>query len=733
MNFNDYQDKIIRKSPTDIQDQTIKNETYPSYLKAGAGTGKTEVLVRKIMSIIENVANVGLDNFAIITFTNKATDEMRERLSERFYFEWLKHKKIAGKTGKIKTEEFMRTQIEISNMLYISTIHGFCEKLLRKYGLNIGIPVNFRIASIRKETVDIINETVNKYHGEEVLREIPQYKVTKLLDILLRENYNKGFMLNNDNIKEFVFDTQDNEFWNSFKKLFLKMYVEISERIDELKYLENILTTDDLIRKAAELMKNEYILGKVSEKYKYVFIDEFQDTNKDQFNLVYSLIEKGVNVFLVGDEKQSIYGFRGSDIQNSMDMSSIIDAIKKKRGNQFSESIMNENFRTDFFLLEKINRIFEHNFQFNGSKIKFPNMRLEKIDSLKNPEKSEEKPLRISFQNNIIEVINHLVSNEKIRGRNITYGDIAILCRSNFDLDNLAAKLKAAQIPVEVVGGKGFYKSKEIIDTYKIFNSIINTSEVYKTELYFTDYYKAVIENTYDLSFNDFLEELSTLFREDTVEGILNFIYSETHIEEYYRSKGMYQEIANLQKLKDKARDLMTKEFMQPIQFLEYLNVMIMSNQEDDDADIAEVEKDNGVVSLYSIHKAKGLAFKVVIVSHFDKKLNRPIIYPKIILNNKKDEPKMIAVGCDYFKEDVSGEDRDYKELLENKTVEFLEEELRILYVALTRPEHMLILLCDNPKTKLMQYKQISEYASWAKWISEINNGQFLEDHIWNI
>ncbi|NLE05362.1 MAG: hypothetical protein GX638_11270 [Crenarchaeota archaeon] len=360
-------------------------------------------------------------------------------------------------------------------------------------------------------------------------------------------------------------------------------------------------------------------------------------------------------------------------------------------------------------------------------------MRLEKIDFLKDPEKSEEKPLRISFQSNIIEVINHLVSNEKIRGRTITYGDIAILCRSNFDLDNLAVKLKAAHIPVEVVGGKGFYKSKEIIDTYKIFNSIINTSEVYKTELYFTDYYKAVIENTFNLSFNDFLEELSTLFRENTVEGILNFIYTETHIEDYYRSKGMYQEIANLQKLKDKARDLMTKEYMQPIQFLEYLNIMIMSNQEDDDADIAEVEKDDGVVSLYSIHKAKGLAFKVVIIPHFDKRLNRLIIYPKIILNNKKDKPKMIAVGYDYFKEDVSVEDKDYNELLESKTIEFLEEELRILYVALTRPEHMLILLCDNPKTKLMQYKQKREYASWAKWISEIDNGQFLEDNIWSI
>lgn len=733
MNFSSYDAKVNRKRPTEVQNKVIEGDIYPNYLKAGAGTGKTEVLVRKIMHIIANKEDVGLDNFAIITFTNKATDEMRERLSESFYYEWLKHKKIAGRMGKIKTEEFMRKQVEISNMLYISTIHGFCEKLLRKYGLHIGIPSNFRIASIRKNVTDIINNVVNKYQHEEVLRYVPQYKVVELLDILLRDNHNKGILFNRETVEGFVFDTANNSYWNNFKKLLLEMYVEIDERIEAFKYSEDILTTDDLIKKAAELMNNEYVLRKASQKYKYLFIDEFQDTNKDQFNLVKSLMDNGTNVFLVGDEKQSIYAFRGSDIQNSIDMSMIISEIKHNEKGDLSETVMNENFRTDYLLLEKINKIFEHNFQFSGSKLNFPNMRLEKIKELKTSDKSEDRPLRISFESDIIDVINHLVKNEKISGKNITYSDITVLCRSNFDLDNLAGKLKAAKIPVEVVGGKGFFKSKEIIDTYKLFNSIINTSEVYRTELYFTDYYKAITENDENIDFNKFLYELETVFREDTVEGIINFIYSESHIEEYYRSKDMYQEIANLQKLKDKARDLMDKEFMQPIQFLEYLNVMIMTNQEEDDADIADIEKDNGVVSLYSIHKAKGLAFKVVIIPCFDKRLNRPVIYPKIILKNKQNEKRMLAIGHDFFKDDVKDEDKDYEELLDIKTLEFLEEELRILYVALTRPENMLVLLCDNSKQKLEKDKKQKNFASWAKWIYEIDNGQFLKDHIWDI
>ncbi|MDQ2087928.1 UvrD-helicase domain-containing protein [Herbivorax sp. ANBcel31] len=732
MNFNKYNKKLKEKNTTDIQNQVILDEVYPNYLKAGAGTGKTEVLVRKIMHIIENVEGVGLDNFAIITFTNKATDEMKERLSERFYYEWLKHKKIAVKTGKIKTEEFMRTQVEITNMLYISTIHGFCEKILRKYGLHIGIPSNFKIASIKKNVNEIINSIVNKHHHEYVLREIPQYKVAKLLSILLEDNCNKGIEFDRESVKEYNFNTENNDYWNDFKRLFMDMYLEISEKIDEFKHSENVLTTDDLIKEAALLMKNKYVLDKASEKYKYILIDEFQDTNKDQFNLVNSLMNNGVNVFLVGDEKQSIYAFRGSDIENSVEMSNIISKIKEKRNENLPKSVMNENFRTDYKLLKKINEIFNHDFSFKGTKIDFQKMRLEKIDELKASDKSEKNPIRISFETDIIDVINHLVENEKIRGKKISYGDIAVFCRSNYDLDVLADRLKGADIPVEVAGGKGFYKSKEVIDTYKLFNSIINTGKEYKTELYFTDYYKAITENEADIDFDNFLNELSTVFREDTVERIIDFIYSETHIEEYYYSKGMYQQIANLQKLKDKARDLMIKEFMQPIQFLEYLNVMIMSNQEEDDADIAEVEKNSGVVSLYSIHKAKGLAFKVVIVPYFDKKINRPTVYPKIILKNKSGE-KRLAIGSDYFNDEVKIEDKDYTELLENKIIEFLEEELRILYVALTRPKNMLILLCDNSKQYLNKCMKQIQFVSWAKWISEIDNGHFLNDHIWQI
>lgn len=738
MNYYRHQKKLTEKLPTNIQSEIITDITYPDYLLAGAGTGKTEVLIKKILHILENDKSVDLSNFAIITFTNKATDEMQERLLDRLYLEWLKHKKIAGRHGKIKSEEYMRKQVEIAQMVDISTIHGFCEKILRKYSLNIGVALNFEIKSVKSQLNLFITESINQYANEAIFAQIPQYKIAKLLDVFYHDNVNKGNEIKNEDIQKFSFKNENNEYWNEFKNVFLKIYVNVVKKIDQFKIDNNILTTDDLIKKAAQLMKNNHVAKKVSQQYHYIFIDEFQDTNRDQYYLVESLIEHGVKVFLVGDIKQSIYAFRGADVQNSDDMAENIAMIKSKTEVHREPRIMNENFRTDFLLLEKVNKIFDHDFSFDGEKMHFPNMKLKKIEALKDPNLSDDNPLRFVFEKSTVDIIVHLVNNTQIKDRtnsgkrNVRYEDIAILCRSNYDLDALALELKLANIPVEVVGGKGFFKSKEIIDTFKIFNSVINDNVVYQTELIFTDYYKAIQENCENLSFTRFLIELKTAFREETIEGILDFIYTKSNIKEYYLNYGKYQEIANLQKLKDKARDLLSKEYIQPIQFLEYLNIMITTEKEEDDAEIPEMDRAKGVVSLYSIHKAKGLAFPVVIIPHFDKKINRPIINPKIIYHDGGQENKL-AIGKEYFKDDIESEDKDYLDMLDTSVKKHIEEEIRILYVALTRPQHMLILSCDEREKELEKKIQKKDFVSWAKWINEIDDGEFLKSHIWNI
>lgn len=704
------------KTLTEKQQTIVALDLYPQYLRAGAGTGKTEVLIQKILHILKVNLDASLKNFGIITFTNKATDEIKNRLSDSLYKEWLTQ--LFYEKGKEYTG-FLRSQTEITSMIDICTIHGFCERLLRQYGLTIRIPLNFKIKSFRRDTAEIINGIVCKHYENPLLKGIPQYRISRLVDILLTNNSNHGIALDNDTIERFVFETPENDYWNSFKSFYLDLYLEAFEKIENRKSEQCILTPNDLIRKTVELLRQKYISKKVAQQYKYLFIDEFQDTNKDQFDFVSILISNGVKVFLVGDDKQSVYAFRGADVENSRAMNSLISELKKLQDDK--DYYLDENFRTDGKLIEIINHIFQHNFTFSGFPIAFP------IEPLAIPEvklgTGIENCVDIYFEKPIIDVVNNALTHD-IDGRKAEYGDIAILCRRNFDLDCIAEILKKAGYPIEVVGGKGFYKAKEVIDTFKIFNAVLNKDSKYKNELIFTDYCSAIKSNSLGMDFDVFMSELEVVFRRETVEEILTYIFDKSCIFEFYRAKRNYQAISNLHKLKDISRNLMNKDNMQPLQFSEYLYIMISTKQEEDDADIAESERKNGVIRLYSVHKSKGLAFPIVIVPCLDNKLNRPITKPKIIIDVKSDR-HYLAVDNEALGNGLAI-DKDYAALLKERVIEHLAEEVRIFYVACTRAKHKLILSCNRPFTYTAKALQWENYASIAKWLCEIDNGRFI-------
>lgn len=696
---------------TEKQLNIIKSDSYPQYVRAGAGTGKTEVLINKILHILDKDKDTSLKEICIVTFTNKAAEELKDRLAKAIYLKW--------ETCDEVDESYLREQAEIVNMIEIGTIHSFCESLLREFGVHIGLPLNFKIKSFRKETMKILDSVVVKGYNENIHKDIPQYKMIKMLDILLTNNSNHGIILSPEDIESCLENCSKDEFWTEFKKSYLDMYLSAYQQIESEKDKQNLLTPNDLIAKAVLLLRNEYVAMKVAERFKYVFIDEFQDTNKDQFNMVNLLIQNGVKVFLVGDDKQSIYAFRGADVENSIEMQSIIHSMQKKN----SEDVyLNENFRSDKSVIETINKIFGYNYYFGNELVKFP------YEPLVVPEStsvvsSESDYFEIRFSEQIEKVINELTYNQKFN-----YGDITILCRRNFDLDRLSSSLKEKGYPVEVVGGKGFYRAKEIIDTYKLLNALINHGEEYQNELIFTDYYKSSNSaRSITETFDELIAEFRSVLRKETVEEALSYIFDKTMILEYYRTKKQYQAIANLNKLKDISRELINKDNMQPIQFLEYLNIMITSGQDEDEAEVSEIERQNGVISVYSIHKAKGLSFPVVIVPYLETNLIRPITKPKIILNTTKNRCS-IAFNSNEVSETLKP-DSEYIKLLERKTIEQLEEELRIFYVACTRAKHKLVLMSDKNKSELKSNSYWKDDVSIAKWLMQIDNGEFVEKY----
>ena len=623
---------------------------------------------------------------------------MQNRISSALFREWI---------SKNSNECADSVNLETVNMVDICTIHAFCERLIRRFGLQINIAPTFKVKSYKKETANIISKIVNEYCGNPLLSDIPSYVIERLVAVFLVNNSNRGIQIDEKLTKILSQPTPENQYWNAFKSMFLEIYNRIECEVEASKRKNNVITPNGLVRCAANLLQIPSIINRVVKKYQYVFIDEFQDTNKDQFTLVDSLIKHGVKVFLVGDDKQSIYAFRGADVQNSQEMHSLINKVNKKS----SEKYLSENFRSTKEIIAVINSIFSHPFTFNGDKLTFPVEPLE-VPSCEISEPNT-TPILFEYEKPVKDIIQNILSTTTIKGKPAQYGDIAILCRRNFDLDKIASELKEAGVPICVVGGKGFYKTKEIIDTYKLLNAIVYNNETALNEVRFTDYSKSV-KGT---NINQIIMEMQDIIRLETVDASLSELYERTGIIKYYRQNHNYQAVSNLLKLNELARTIMDRDNMQPLQFIEYLYIMISTNQEEDEADIPEAERNTGVISLYSIHKAKGLSFPIVVIPCCDNKLNRPITKPKIILDLKSERPTL-AFNAEIISNSLTP-DKEYLRMLKNNVKEQLEEEIRVFYVACTRAESQIIIANTKSKEQVMQTLRYRDYASVSKWLIE--------------
>lgn len=680
-------------SLTENQKKIIDSSSYPMYIKAGAGTGKTEVLISKIINILENDPEANLDNMVIITFTNKATDEMKSRLSDRLY------KKYLNNIACHETEKAakLNREMHLVNITNISTIHTFCEKLLREYGLEILISPNFNISSYYSKTSEIIRNTVLNKLQIGTFNEFKENALINMLNELYRYNDNNGISTLHNDYKN------HGDTLNLLKFKFINLYNEIVQKIEYSKTTDNVLTPNDLIRRTSELLNNKNVCKLIKEKYKYLLMDEFQDTNLSQFKMAKVLIECGVNVFLVGDERQSIYRFRGADINNSIKMTSYINNINQ------TNLLLNENFRSDFAIIDKVNSIFTHDFKYKEKTLHFDKTLLLKPDIA---DKSCENAVYFSSYSNVVDTIHDLIENQKIQGKNINYGDITILCRKNYMVDNIGEILKNAGIPVEVIGGRGFYRAKEIIDIGKFLNYIVYRRLEYKKELFLTDIYKAFLD-TGGTDFDKFLNNLTVIAKSESIESVLSYIIDTSKLTQYYDKKGYYQANANISKLRDMASDGPNNSFMPSIQFLDFITRRIISLAEEDEAPISDDNRKNGVVSVYTVHKAKGLSFPIVIIAGMDENLINPKHFPMVITNQNNNQIN-ISFKEEVFKSQIK--DIEYEKSIENYITDLLEEELRIFYVACTRAKHMLLFsTCKNNNFN-------NNCVTWTKWLYESKN-----------
>lgn len=392
------------------QTEAVKQTKGPLLIMAGAGSGKTKVLTCRIANLLEQ--GIAPYNILAITFTNKAAAEMRERVDRM----------IRNKAKDV----------------WLNTFHSFCAKFLRR----------------EIEVLDGYKKNFTIYDSSDSLTLIKNcLKELNLDDKQYAPNSVQGVISNAKNAL-----TGAREFERSADTFFTKKVAEVYALYQKKLKANNALDFDDLLMVTVTLLQeHEEILQNYQVRFKYILIDEYQDTNAAQYLLAKLLAAKYRNLCVVGDADQSIYGWRGADIRNIMDFENDYpDALTIK---------LEQNYRSTKNILAAANAVIENNIDRKPKELWTENQTGEKITCyLANDERDE-----VQF------IANTIVKQKTIF--NTSYGDIAVLYRTNSQSRVLEEGFMRAGIPYTMVGGLKFYDRKEIKDILAYLRVIFNPND----------------------------------------------------------------------------------------------------------------------------------------------------------------------------------------------------------------------------------------------------------------
>ena len=392
------------------QAEAVKRTEGPVLILAGAGSGKTRVITHRIAYLLDE-CGVNPWNILAITFTNKAAGEMRERVDKLIGFG--------------------------AESVWISTFHSMCVRILRRHIENLGYESSFTIydtddqKSLMKEVCKYLKIDTKDLREREILGEISSAKNELTTPLQYREeNEGLGFR-----------------------------YVRIADAYEEYqKRLKknNALDFDDLLMKTVELFhSHDEILASYQNRFRYIMVDEYQDTNNAQFELVRLLAGKHRNLCVVGDDDQSIYAFRGANIRNILDFEKVYpDAFVVK---------LEQNYRSTQNVLDAANAVIRNN---TGRKAK----------SLWT-DRGEGTKIHLreftTARDEAAFVADDIA--EKCRSdRHLNYGDFAVLYRTNAQARALEERFVLTGIPYNVVGGTNFYDRREIRDMIAYLKTVEN-------------------------------------------------------------------------------------------------------------------------------------------------------------------------------------------------------------------------------------------------------------------
>ncbi len=606
----------------DKQYEAVTTTEGPSLVIAGAGSGKTKVLTHKIAYLMGE-KNVKPWNILAITFTNKAANEMKERVRNL----------VA--TG--------------ADDIWMGTFHSICVRILRKTIDRLGFDSSFVIfdTSDQKSMVKKILKEKNLddkiFTDKSVLYEISNAKNEMLTPAQYAARANGDFR--KENIAE--------------------IYSMYQKRLKE----NNAIDFDDIINFTIEiLLDNPDILEFYSDKFKYVLVDEYQDTNKAQFTLITLFASKFGNITVVGDNDQGIYSFRGADISN------ILNFEKDFPGTKIIK--LEQNYRCTQSVLNAANEVIKNNETKYEKKLWTSN----EAGSLPKVYRGDNE---YDEANYIVSEINHLRREEYYK-----YSDFAVLYRMNTQSRSIEDVLRRENIPYKIIGGLKFYERKEIKDIIAYLRLIHNTADNLSLTRIINEPKRGVgktsLENVETLANSNGISMYEVIKRAD--EFGLNRVFGNTRefistIEELRQVKDskviseLIKETLKKTGYTKALEDENTLEAENRIENLnEFLTVAIEFEEQSADNSLTEflegitlssdldgMEETEESVTLMTLHSAKGLEF-----------------------------PAVFLVGME------EGIFPGYKSIGEPKE---LEEERRLCYVGITRAKEKLFLTCSKQRT----------------------------------
>ncbi len=797
---------------TNAQKKAVETVDRNVCVSAGAGTGKTRVLVERFIDLIEkNLARP--HEILAITFTEKAAQEMKKRIAER-----------------LREQGLEQARRELENA-YIGTIHSFCARILHEHPIEAGVDPNFRVleedeSNLLKEISldeliearfqepavfdllriyseegvrNAIKQVANRAHTFGVSIQEASVAQTIPSNMLLKEKVLSALKL----LKELKGKEDDCALveevlnkpvsdWDELETLkeiekkfrrhktkpeigifkdcfddwiaccaealgqnvreaFLSLASDFEIRYCIFKRERSSLDFNDLEREAVKLFNGSEPRCQACRKlywenFKYIMIDEFQDTAPLQDQLI-TLIARPNNLFIVGDWKQSIYGFRGAEA--SLFLKKEETFSKSGAGERIS---LVENFRSRGELLNQINPFFEklwteekRSFEPLETRRIFPQKANPSVEflSIKQEEDESIEEARMNEARVLAEQIHGLVTSGVYE-----YKDFAMLFRVATDIYYYEHELRNLGIPYYVVSGRGFYRQPEIRDLISFLELLENPhldislaavlrsplvqvsddtlfwlSNASKRANHDVPLYEAFLK-CHEISeiqeedqarlqiFRTFFFELLKQKEKWSVSECLELTLGRTQYGQYVLSLPQgKRHFANLRKLLEVARELEVREPVHLGDFIRYIKGLETQEVRESEAQVEALE--GNVVKLMTIHKAKGLEFKVVMIPDLNRKA--PPNKIKFLFDSEYGIGfKVFNTTNRKFEETLA-----FKKIKERLVQNMKEESKRLLYVGMTRAEDHLILSGTSKEADEEDGEGFDDGANWYEWIEQ--------------